>query len=80
MIFVTIIFFGSDPWFSPPVLEALLKAGHEVPVVITKGEAMNKFKTIQAKTEEDILLGRLAGLIRPGLAAVARPGLQSLTL
>ena len=55
MIFVTIIFFGSDPWFSPPMLEALLKAGHEVPVVITKGEAMNKFKTIQAKTEEDIL-------------------------
>jgi methionyl-tRNA formyltransferase len=52
---VTIIFFGSDPWFSQPVLEALLKAEHEVPIVITKGEAMNKFKTIQAKTEEDIL-------------------------
>ena len=49
-----IIFFGSDPWFSPPVLEALLKAKHEIVLIVTKGDALAKFKTVQAKTEEDI--------------------------
>ena len=71
-----IIFFGSDPWFSPPVLEALLAAGHEMPVVVTKGDALaknkkqktkNKFFSWQAKTSEDISLERLAGLLRSDL-------------
>jgi len=59
---VNIIFFGSDPWFSPPVFTALLKAGHKIAIVVTKGDALAKFKnqkskikTIQAKTGEDIL-------------------------
>ena len=58
---MNIIFFGSDPWFSPPVLEALLKAGHEVPIVVTKGEAFKDFRIqnpdlrfMEVKTEEDI--------------------------
>ena len=37
-----IIFFGSDRWFSGPVFEALIAAGHQVPVVVTKrAEAVN---------------------------------------
>src|SRR3990167_6660058 len=75
-----IIFFGSDRWFSGPVLEALLAAGHEMPVVVTKGDALaknkkqktkNKFFSWQAKTSEDISLERLAGLLRPDLPSSA---------
>ena len=65
-----IIFFGSDPWFSPPVLKALLKAGHEVPIVITKGDAIGKgrrmkdegrrkIQIIQAKRPNDISVNSL---------------------
>ena len=39
-----IIFFGSDPWYSPPVLEALLNAGHDIPFIVTKGKTLKKFK------------------------------------
>lgn len=67
---MTIIFFGSDPWFSQPVLTALLKAGNEVAVVVTKGDAIrkssianrqskNEIIIIQANTQEDISLSRL---------------------
>lgn len=41
---MTIIFFGSDPWFSPPVLEAILKAKHQVALIVTKGDAFKNFR------------------------------------
>ena len=62
-----IIFFGSDPWFSPPVLEAILKAKHQVALIVTKGDAFNegkrqkekgkrKFIVVQAKNQKDVSL------------------------
>ena len=37
-----IIFFGADPWFSPPVLAALMAVGHQLPVVVTKSHEIVK--------------------------------------
>lgn len=84
---MNIIFFGSDPWFSPPVLEALLKAGHEVPIVVTKGEAAidkgrrmkderrKKIQIIPAKQPKDISINSLTSAFsfQPCAFSLARP-------
>ncbi len=50
-----IIFFGSDRRFSGPVLAALIRAGHEVPVVITKG-----IELMESVAAESILKKKLS--------------------
>lgn len=73
-----IIFFGSDPWFSEPVLEALLAAGFEVPVAVTKGEEGNRFmsllvhkfgregkiRVVEGKNQEEISKKRMVKMAR----------------
>lgn len=67
MVFMKIIFFGSDPWMSPGVLASLIKAGHEILLVVTKNNLQNlirsdltgipgsfKGRTLQTNTAEDI--------------------------
>ena len=58
------------------MFEALIAAGHQVPVVVTKGDAFNNFRFkisdlrfMEGKTEDDISKERLRGLLRPGLAS-----------
>ena len=50
-----IIFFGSDPWFSEPVLEAILKEKQQVVLIVTKGDVFKNFRFVEGKTAEDIL-------------------------
>ena len=52
---MNIIFFGSDPWFSEPVLEAILKEKHQVVLIVTKGDVFKNFRFVEGKTAEDIL-------------------------
>ncbi|MBI5356047.1 hypothetical protein HZB78_00345 [Candidatus Collierbacteria bacterium] len=56
-----IIFFGSDPWFSPPVLEALLEAGHEVPIVVAKQKNIINRQSLIVNRNEDISIASLRG-------------------
>ena len=66
---MNIIFFGSDPWFSQPVLEALLQAGHNIPIVVTKGDTIKngqrKTKIIKTNVTEDITEEKLAHSLSP---------------
>ena len=55
-----------------------MEAGHEVPVVVTKGDAFNNFRFkisdlrfMEGKTEDDISKERLAGLLRSDLPGSA---------
>ncbi len=58
---MTIIFFGSDPWFSQPVLTALLEAGHEVAIVVTKQKNIVNRQSLIVNREEDISVSSLRG-------------------
>lgn len=51
---MNLIFFGSDPWFSPPVLQALLQAGHKVVMAVTKGDVLDVFSGLQVKRLTDM--------------------------